>query len=313
MSKAKLLFDLIMYVNTKRSFTAQDVADEFGVSIRTAHRYLADIDEMGVPLYTEPGRGGGYRVLNNRTLPPIVFDEHEAFAIFFAFQSLRNYPSLPFNININSVSRKLYASLPADSRYKADRLGSVLAFWHPAKTVPSPYLSLIIEAAAEQRVLQIEYVSKNENTRREVEPAGVYAYGGFWYMPALDRVSGETRLFRTDRIAALEGTSETFVRQLRLDDWLQRLAVSEPKDPVRLYAELNREGVRQCRSQPWLEPYLVMTGPEHGHVDVEIDRSELPFASDFFFRLGTSAKVIEPREAIEYIRREARERLRHYS
>ncbi|WP_338148631.1 helix-turn-helix transcriptional regulator [Brevibacillus humidisoli] len=110
MSKAKFLFDLIMYVNAKRRFTAQDVASELGVSVRTAHRYLMELTEMGVPLYTEPGRNGGYRILNNRLLPPITFDETEAFAIFFAFQSLKYYQSLPFAININSVSRKLQAS-----------------------------------------------------------------------------------------------------------------------------------------------------------------------------------------------------------
>ena len=42
MSKTKLLFDLIMYVNSRRSFTAEDVAHEFHFSIRTAHRYLAE-------------------------------------------------------------------------------------------------------------------------------------------------------------------------------------------------------------------------------------------------------------------------------
>lgn len=88
MSKAKLLFDLIMYVNAKRSFTAQEVADEFRVSVRTAHRYLTDLSEMGVPLYTEPGRTGGYRLLRGRMLPPVMFDEDEAFAVFFCVSNV---------------------------------------------------------------------------------------------------------------------------------------------------------------------------------------------------------------------------------
>lgn len=58
MSKAKQLMDVMMYVNAKRNFTAQEVADEFGVSVRTAHRYLTEISDMGVPLYTEQGRHG---------------------------------------------------------------------------------------------------------------------------------------------------------------------------------------------------------------------------------------------------------------
>lgn len=152
MSKAKLLFDLILYVNTKRSFTAQDVAYEFKVSVRTAHRYLTELSEMGVPLYTEPGRGGGYRVLENRTLPPILFNENEAFSIFFAFQTLKFYSSLPFEIDIHSVSNKLYTSLPLDMRSKIDRLGTVLSFWNNKRSAPSKYLKEIVEAAIERQV-----------------------------------------------------------------------------------------------------------------------------------------------------------------
>lgn len=85
MSKLQKLFDIIAYVNTKKYFTARDIADNFNVSIRTAHRYLSELDTMGVPLYTETGRNGGYRVLSGRTLPPIIFTEDEALAIFLLF------------------------------------------------------------------------------------------------------------------------------------------------------------------------------------------------------------------------------------
>lgn len=86
MSKAKLLFDLMMYVNSRASFTAQDFAHEFGISVRMAHRYLTEIEVMGVPLYTEQGLGGGYRILKNRLFPPVLFDENEAMAIFLPFR-----------------------------------------------------------------------------------------------------------------------------------------------------------------------------------------------------------------------------------
>ncbi|MEF3305080.1 helix-turn-helix transcriptional regulator [Paenibacillus sp. GYB003] len=312
MSKAKMLFDLILYVNAKRNFTAQDVANEFGISVRTAHRYLTDLAEMGVPLYTEPGRGGGYRILNNRLLPPVIFDEHEAFAIFFAFQSLKYVRTLPFDINISSVSRNLYAGLPDDTKRKVDRLDSVMSFWNQKRSVPSPHLEEMIEAAAENRVLVMEYVSRSENTIREIVPLGVYAYKGFWYMPAFEPVSGEIRQFRTDRIVSVEQTQTIVEPPMNLTDWLNRLTAQDPKAPVRLYAELTREGLRQCRSQPWLEPHIVTIDSERGYVDAVIDRSEFEFVSDYFFQLGTAAKVIEPGEMADRIGRKARELSVHY-
>ncbi|MFP3916393.1 YafY family protein [Lysinibacillus telephonicus] len=313
MSKTKLLFDLIMYVNTKRSFTAEDVAHEFNVSVRTAHRYLMELSEIGVPLYTEPGRNGGYRILNNRVLPPIIFNENEAFAIFFAFQSLKFYKSLPFEIDINSVSRKLYAGLPSDTRNKIDNLDSVLSFWNKKRGIPSPFIKEIIEAALENNKLYIEYKSKYKNSKKEISPLGVYAYDGFWYMPALDLNHNEIKLFRLDRILALKNTRERHNPAINLNEWLDNLITQEPSDPLRLYVELTREGIRQCNSQHWLEPHIKIAGQDHGYIDIIIDKSELEFASNFFLLLGKNAKVIEPQEIIDTIRKQLQDTLQHYS
>lgn len=309
MSKAKKLFDLIMYVNTKRSFTAQDVAYEFNISVRTAHRYLAELSDMGIPIYTEHGRNGGYRTLTNRTLPPIIFEENEAFAIFFAFRLLNYYESLPFKINRDSVSRKLYASLPDDTKGKIDRLKSVLLFWNQKKSVPSPYLKEIIEASIENHIVLIEYQSKSENKMKEVKPIGIYATNGFWYMPAYDMEYKMIRLFRVDRILSLEDTKRVFNVATDLENWLTNHAV---KKPVRLYVKLTREGIRQCRSESWLEPEIVSTEDENGYIDMDVDLSDIPFISEYFFRLGTDAKVIEPNEVIDYIKQRARKLISHY-
>jgi predicted DNA-binding transcriptional regulator YafY len=312
LSKAKLLFDLIMYVNAKRNFTAQDVAHEFGISVRTAHRYLIELSEMGIPLYTEPGRNGGYRMLDIRSLPPIIFNENEAFAIFFAFQSLKYYKSLPFEIDIKSISRKLYVGLPCDTRNKIDNLDSILSFWNKTRSISSPFLKEIIEAALKNHILCIEYLSRSKNTTREIAPIGVYAYDGFWYMPAFDLLYSETRLFRLDRILALKDTEKKYNSGISLDSWLNNLVKQKPNNPIRFYVELTREGVRQCNSQPWLEPHIIITDEEHGYIDMEINKSEFEFVSNFFLQLGTTAKVKEPQEIIDIILRKLQETLLHY-
>lgn len=309
MSKAKLLFDLIIYVNTKRSFTAQDVAYEFNVSLRTAHRYLIELGEMGIPIYTEQGRNGGYRTLKNRTLPPILFDEDEAFAIFFAFQSLNYFQSLPFSINIDSVSRKLYASLPDDAKNKIDRLESVLLVWCKKRSVPSPYLKEIIEASIKNHVVIIKYQSKTEDKIKEVKPIGVYTDNGFWYMPAFDMEHKTIRLFRVDRILSFEDSKKVFNVTTNLESWLTNHVVN---NPVRLHVKLTREGLRQCRSEAWLEPNIISSEDGNGYVDMEVDQNEIPFISEYFFHLGIDAKVIEPNEVIDYIKEQTRQLLNHY-
>lgn len=309
MSKAKRIFDLIMYVNTKRSFTAQDVAYEFNISVRTAHRYLIEISELGIPIYTEQGRNGGYRTLENRVLPPIIFDENEATAIFFAFQSLKYYKSLPFDTDIDSASRKLYVTLPEDAKKKINSLESLICLWNPKRNIASPFLKDIVEASMQNNILIIEYISKSKNKKREIKPVGTYAYDGLWYMPALDLEKNKVLLFRVDRILSLEISKRTYEFPMNLIDWFDSYTV---KTPVRLYVELTREGIRQCQSKTWLEPHIVITDDENGYIDTIIDKSEIDFVSNYFVQLGTYAKIIEPQEIVDNIKKHAYSLINHY-
>lgn len=309
MSKAKQLMDVIMYVNAKRSFTAQEVADEFGVSVRTAHRYLTEISDMGVPLYTEQGRHGGYRTLKSRVLPPILFDEDEVFAIFFAFQALKRYTSLPFELDIDSASRKLLAGFPEDTKMMISRLESVLKFWSPSRTAGSPYLKDVIEAALHQQAIRISYRSKSGTSDREVLPIGVYAQDGLWYMPAVEHGKEGVRLFRMDRMESLALTDNTYEADISMQEWLEDYPIREP---VRLYAELTREGARQCESIPWLENEVAMQDEHRGIVDITIDGNDLEYVAQIFLRLGMEAKVIEPPEIVDMLREKARQLSLHY-
>ena len=83
MGKSRRLIELMMAVNRKRKFTVKELAEEFGLSTRTMLRDLQELSGMGVPLYSQVGAGGGYRVLAERSLPPISITENEAFSIFF--------------------------------------------------------------------------------------------------------------------------------------------------------------------------------------------------------------------------------------
>lgn len=309
MTKTKLLFELIMYVNTKRNFTAQDIANEFNISVRTAHRYLMELSDLGVPLYTEQGRNGGYRILKNRVLPPIIFDESEALAIFFSFQSLKYYKSLPFDVNIDSASRKLYISLPDDAKNKVERLKSVLSFFNQKRSISSPFLTDIIEASIANHILIIEYLSKSKNKVKKVKPIGAYAYNGLWHMPAFDIENNAVHLFRIDRILSLKNSKVVRNVSISLADWFNNHTV---KIPLRLYVKLTREGLRQCQSEPWLEPHIVITSPDNGYINTEIDKSELEFVTSYFFQLGTEAKVIEPKEIVDNIKERAHNIINHY-
>ncbi|WP_158606797.1 GyrI-like domain-containing protein [Paenibacillus ginsengarvi] len=70
MTKSQRLLEVMISINARKKFTVDQLAQEFGVSYRTMHRYLQELSALGMPLYAEPGKHGGYSMLNKSTLPP---------------------------------------------------------------------------------------------------------------------------------------------------------------------------------------------------------------------------------------------------
>jgi|GEM_PF-2428305 len=226
----------------------------------------------------------------------------------------RRYPERVSQPSIRAKTLgRFICSLPEDTRKRIDRLHAVFAFWNRKVSIPSPFLKEIIEAAMDHRILKMGYMSKSGNTIKEISPIGIYAYDGFWYMPAVDLALQELRLFRTDRILTLEITDRRCNTGRNLHDWLDGYQTDSSHEQIRLLVELDREGLRQCRSQPWLEPHVVAQHEDQGYIETSINRSEIEYVAKYFFQLGTAAKVIEPREIIEKIYDQAQALARHYA
>lgn len=310
MSKAKRLLDILLFVSAKKKFTAQEISDEFNISIRTVHRYILDLSDMGLPIYAEQGRNGGYTVLSSRLLPPILFTEDEAVSIFFAFQSLHYYRDLPFNTEIQSASHKLYSSLQEKAKRKVDQLQSYIAFWNPKRAIETPLLKDVLEAAIENKNLHFHYESKSGTTTKHIHPIGVYAHDGLWYMPAFDFTKQKILLFRVDRILSIIESEENKEVFVNLKEWFS--SNYENKQPIRLHVLLSREGVRQCKSDPHLEDLVVIKEDDTGYIHSIIDKGELNFISPLFYRLGMHAQIVEPKELVDIVRQQAKDILSMY-
>ncbi|PKS14037.1 DNA-binding transcriptional regulator [Bacillus sp. BI3] len=311
MSKAKRLLDILIFASAKKAFTAQEIADEFNISVRTVHRYILDLSDMGLPIYAEQGRNGGYKVLTNRVIPPILFTEEEAVSIFFASQSLSYYRDLPFNTEINSVTHKLYSSLQHDAKAKVDKIRSYIAFWNPKRTIETPLLNEVLTAAIENKNLHFQYESKSRIKTKHVHPIGVYAHDGLWYLPAYDFNVEKTLLYRVDRILSILSTEENEDTFMNLEEWFASNS-HVVHNPTQLHVLLSTEGVRQCKSVPYLEEFVVTNENGTGYIHSTIDKGEINFITPLFYRLGKDAKVLEPIELIDGLRMRAKEVLHMY-
>ncbi|MEX2104575.1 MAG: YafY family protein [Bacilli bacterium] len=303
MSKSKRLIELMMTVNAKRKFTVRELADEFGVSYRTILRDLQELSELGVPLYSEVGVHGGYSMLNDRVLPPISFLESEAIAMFFAYQSLQFYGSLPFESESKSALKKFYHYLSNDIKEQIDKMKDRIVFWNPFRHQSSVHLKILLEAATKQTNVTIEYDSSDGETKRVVKPVGLYTYNGFWFCPAYCYTRGGFRLFRADRILSAhlsnEPRSEIDISDFSIMDWLND---EEDVGSTVLSVTLTRDGVRRCKTDLWLGNYITIHDDGTGKIATTIPEHKIEYCGEILWGLGTNAIIEQPQELIDYIK-----------
>lgn len=304
--KSQRLIQLMMVINAKRSFTVRELADEFGLSPRTITRDLQELSEVGFPIYSVQGRGGGYRLLQERMLPPIAFSENEAVAVFFACQSLQYFGSVPFDESAASAIHKFYHYLPADAKEQIDRLRNRVVIWNPHRTMSADFLQTLLQAIMNDSVVTIAYKSGDGVTQRDIQPIGLYASEGYWYCPAYCFLRQTYRLFRADRIS-FASVNDGFPDRKDLSersvfDWITP-DLSRFKRQCDLIVELTEEGVRSLETNVWFSSHIEIHEDGRGTLRMRIPVQKIEFFTDLIWPLGGEAKIVEPHEAVAYIRR----------
>ncbi|WP_068784235.1 helix-turn-helix transcriptional regulator [Paenibacillus phocaensis] len=303
MQKSQRLIQLMMRINAKRSFTVRELADEFGLSTRTITRDLQELSELGVPVYSIQGRGGGYKLLRERVLPPISFTENEAVALFFACQSMDYYSSMPFGEGAEGALHKFYHYLPADRREQIDRLKNRVMFWSPYRSMSAEILQTLLQAIMIQSVVTIEYKSSSGVSKRDIQPIGLYASSGYWYCPAYCFTREDIRQFRADRILSAELNRAVPSRAEVSRKTLLDKPVQMDQEQITLELEVTKKGVWMLESNARFGPYLHRHEDGGGTLTLEIAAQDMAFYLDLIWQWGEEVIIVEPAEAKAYMRR----------
>jgi len=174
-------------------------ANELGVSERTIRRYAVALDELGIPVDGQPGVGGGYRLRPGTRLPPLMLSDEEAAAVVFGLVIAEQRGLGGSEGALTKIGRVL----PEQLTRRVGRLRDELRLSGEPDPTPtsSETLLLIAEALRRRRTLHIDYARRDGTpSTREIEPLGLVARRGRWYVPARDHASDELRTFRADRI-----------------------------------------------------------------------------------------------------------------
>lgn len=200
MKKYESINKIIKYAYKKDNFTLQDLMTEFKISKSTALRYIAALEDIGVPLYSEKGRYGGYKLLETYKIPPITFTPQETYALFFSIKGMELLESMPFQAEYSTIQEKFLDSVSPKIKSTLEQLNSRISFGSTKITNECPMLEKLLYAIMNPSILKIVYQNSDKITERRIQPIGIFAEYGNWYCPSFDIDINEYRLFRCDRI-----------------------------------------------------------------------------------------------------------------
>ncbi len=205
------LTSILTQLQTKRLITASELANKFSVSHRTIYRDIKALEQAGVPILTENGKG--YTLMEGYRVPPVMFTESEANALITAEKIILKNKDASLVKEYTEAINKIKSVLRYNTKEKTNLLSERLVFRHNNDNQrTSNYLSTLQLALTNFNLIKIKYHSPetNQTTDRIIEPFAIYSTQDNWLLIAFCRLRKDFRAFRLDRIQNQQTLPEQF-------------------------------------------------------------------------------------------------------
>ena len=289
-----------------------ELARRLEVGERTVRRYVAMLQEMGVPVEAERGRYGAYTLRPGFKLPPMMFTDEEALALALGLLSARRLGLSGAAPAVEGALAKLERVMPDALRERVRTFEETVV---PAAVAPSrlPAGGIVVTLSAavrEGRRVRMRYRSGlSEETEREVDPYAVVQGEVYWYALGHCHLRGGRRLFRLDRVLAVEPLGQTFERPPGLETperVLEALAdMREDRWSVEVLLETTPDEARE--QLPTMGVSLEAVPGAPGGVLMRSSTSDLGWMARVLSGLSFPFVVRDPPELREALRRHAEE------
>src|SRR5512140_858506 len=157
---ATRLINLIMLLQRHANQKAADLAGELGISVRSLHRYIGGLDDMGIPVYSERGPYGGLSLVRGYKLPPLVFTAEESVVVALGAALVEEMWGKLYKQAAHSALAKLDQLLPEAQRQEvAWARRSLLSTGMQRGNMEElmPLLESLRQAAHEKRQVEMTY------------------------------------------------------------------------------------------------------------------------------------------------------------
>lgn len=291
------LFEIIYILLEKENVTAKELAEHFGVSVRTIYRDIDVLSRSNIPIYTNQGKGGGINLLDNFVLDKSLISEDEQNQILFALQSFEK-------LNVNNEKMLLDKMSILFNKATRNWIEIDFSSWGTDSTQNERY-NKIKEAILNKKVVEITYFnSYGEENIRQVEPLQIWFKDKSWYIKAFCRLKQDFRIFKIARIRDIKILDEHFERDLPVEKEEKtkfkvislKLEISKEMT-YRVYDEFEKENISKN---------------ENGDFIVEVEYPENEWVYGYILSFGEYVKVLSPKYAKDIIKKRLEKTIKNY-
>ena len=217
-------------LQTHGRMSGADLARRLEVDPRTVRRYIAMLEEIGIPITADRGRDGAYMLVAGFKLPPMMFTDDEALALSIGLLAVRGLGLAEAVTSVASAQAKLERVMPANlkRRIRAVDETVTLDLAHQSSPAPESNAALVALSAAAQTCTRVSMryrAGPSSETQREFDPYGLAYRNRRWYAVGMCHLRGGLRSFRLDRVQEVRPVTARFTRPEGFDA-LSHLALS---------------------------------------------------------------------------------------
>lgn len=221
-------------LQAREQVTGTELARRLEVSPRTVQRYIARLQDLGIPVEGKRGVGGAYRLKAGFRLPPLMFSGEEALSLALGLKALQHLGLTALTPAAHSAGAKLRRTLPNALRQEMEVLEEAVQLDTASWTVSTDaaLLATLLRAVRQTKAVQFAYRSRlGADSLRTVDIYRAVQFGGNWYAVGRCHSRGALRCFRLDRMSALCVLDASFVPPKDFDV-LSYLRASLPDTPA---------------------------------------------------------------------------------
>lgn len=297
MNRLDRLTAILTQLQSRRLLRANEIAERFGVSLRTIYRDMRALEEAGVPIIGEAGQG--YALVDGYRLPPVMFTREEALSFLVAEKVIEKVVDKESARNFQSALYKIKSVLRQTEKEVMEQMSSHIEVRRRNSLQgegKEQVLKSLLESLSENRLIEICYTTfvEEQTTTRLLEPLGVYFAFEQWYLIAFCRLRQDYRTFRLDRINGLKVLEEKYKSEHpSLQAYLEKIEQEENLSKVII--KTKKKMVKYLQSQMYNQGF-VMKEEKDDMVLLTFMTSSLEGFLRWIIMLADQVTIIQPQQ-----------------